>query len=303
MRRVHSATLKNQLQINISVNMLQLISFCKHFWSKRRTKMLLQNKSAIVYGGGGAIGGAAARAFAREGAKVFLAGRSQEKLAAVARDVADQGGTAEVAVVDAFDEQSVERHAEAVAERAGGIDIAMNAVGIFHVQGKPLAELSLEDFMFPLDAYARTVFVTAKAVSRFMARKRSGVIILMSTPGSRLAGTGYLGYGTACAAKEGMARLLAAELAPDGVRVVCLRSHAIPEATAKGSHSEKVFQPAAERAGLTVDEMLQGAAEGTLLKRFPTLHQVAETAVFMASDGAGAMTGVVANLSCGALVD
>ena len=126
---------------------------------------------------------------------------------------------------------------------------------------------------------------------------------MMSTPGARLAGTGYLGYGTACAAKEGMARLLAAELAPAGIRVVCLRSHAIPQASARGSHSERVFRPIAEQAGLSVGEMLQGAAQGTLLKRLPTLEQVAETAVFMASDRAGAMTGVVANLTCGAVAD
>lgn len=265
--------------------------------------MLLQDKTAIVYGGGGAIGGAVARAFAREGAAVFLAGRNDEKLRIVARDIAQSGGTAQTAVVDAFDEKSVERHAEAVVGQAGGIDIALNAVGTFHVQGKPLAELSLDDFMFPIDAYARTVFITAKAVSRFMARKGSGVIMMMSTPGARQPGTGYLGYGTACAAKEGMARLLAAELAPAGIRVVCLRSHAIPEASAAGSHSREVFRPIAEQAGLSVDEMLQGAAGGTLLKRLPTLAQVAGTAVFMASDAAGAMTGVIANLTCGALVD
>ncbi len=265
--------------------------------------MLLQDKTAIVYGGGGAIGGAAARAFALEGATVFLAGRSPEKMHAVAQDITRLGGTAEFAVVDALDAQAVEHHAEAVADRAGGIDIALNAVGIFHIQGKPLAELSLEDFMFPIDAYARTVFITAKAVSRLMARKGSGVIMMMSTPGARQPGTGYLGYGTACAAKEGMARLLAAELAPAGIRVACLRSHAIPEASAAGSHSEQVFRPFAEQAGLTVDEMLHGAAGSTLLKRLPTLEQVARTAVFMASDGAGAMTGVIANLTCGALAD
>lgn len=265
--------------------------------------MLLEDKTAIVYGGGGAIGGAAARAFAREGAKVFLAGRSLEKLEAVRRDIADRGGVAEAAVVDVFDERAVERHAAAVAQEAGGIDIALNAVGIVHVQGTPFAELSVEDFIFPIDAYARAVFVTAKAVSPFMARKGAGVILVMSTPGSRLPGTGYLGYGAACAAKEAMTRLLAAELAPSGVRVVCLRPHAIPEALAEGSHSEEVFGPAAARAGLTVGQMLAGAAGGTLLKRLPTLGEVAEVAAFMASDRAGAMTGTVANMTCGAVVD
>ena len=79
---------------------------------------------------------------------------------------------------------------------------------------------------------------------------------------------------------------------------------AIPQALAKGSHAGDVFRPIAERAGITVEAMLaQAAAAGTLLKRFPTLDEVAETAAFLASDHAGAMTAAIANLSCGALLD
>jgi NAD(P)-dependent dehydrogenase (short-subunit alcohol dehydrogenase family) len=262
--------------------------------------MLLERKTAIVYGGSGAIGAAAARAFAREGARVFLVGRTLAKLEAVARDIAASGGAAETAVVDVRDEQAVAQHADAVAR---GIDIALNAVGIPHVQGTPFAELSLRDFLHPIEAYAHAIFVTTKAVSRIMAQKRKGVILILSTPGSRLPGIGYLGYGTACAAKEGMTRLLAAELAPSGIRVVCLQPHAIPDALSKGSHAAAVFRPAAECAGLTVAEMLQGAAEGTLLKRLPTLEEVADMAAFMASDRAGATTGAVINMTGGALVD
>jgi 3-oxoacyl-[acyl-carrier protein] reductase len=265
--------------------------------------MLLENKTAIVHGGGGAIGGAAARAFAREGAKVYLAGRTLAKLEAVAGEITAAGGKAEIGQVDALDEQSVDAHAEAVAAEAGGIDIMLNAVGIFHIQGTPFAELSVEDFIHPITAYTRSLFVTAKAAARHMAKTRSGAILTLSTPGSRLAGTGFFGYGTACAAIEGMSRLLAAELAPTGIRVVCLRSHAIPEATAKGSHSRNVFRPIAERAGITIDEMLAGAADGTLLKRLPTLDEVASMAAFMASDKASSMTGTVANMTCGVLVD
>jgi NAD(P)-dependent dehydrogenase (short-subunit alcohol dehydrogenase family) len=264
--------------------------------------MLLLGQTAIVYGGGGAIGGAAAGAFAREGAKVLLVGRTLQKLEARAQEIVRQSGAAEFAVIDVLDERAVEDHAEAVARETGGIDIALNAVGFSHVQGMPLAELSLADFMLPIETYTRAVFITAKATSRFMQRG-SGVVMNISTPGSRLPGIGYLGYGAACAITEGMTRLLAAELAPRGVRVVCLQPHAIPEALTKGSHSKGVFQPAAERAGLTVEEMLQGAAEGTLLKRLPTLGEVADVAAFMASDRARAMTGAVVNMTCGALVD
>ncbi|MBI3527495.1 MAG: SDR family oxidoreductase [Betaproteobacteria bacterium] len=265
--------------------------------------MLLKNKNAVIYGGGGAIGGAVARAFAREGAKVFLAGRTLAKLDAVAREISAAGGTAETAQVDALDQSAVEKHADAVAAKAGSIDIALNAVGILHVQGPPLAELSFEDYAHPITAYTRTHFLTAKAVARHMAKQGSGVILTLSTPGSRMTGQGFLGYGVTCGAIETFSRILADELGPNGIRVLCLRPDAIPEAVAT-SHAREVFSGFAQRAGTTVEAMLaERARTGTLLGRFPTLAEVANYAAFVASDRASAMTGVIANLTCGSLVD
>jgi 3-oxoacyl-[acyl-carrier protein] reductase len=265
--------------------------------------MLLENKNAVIYGGGGAIGGAVARAFAREGARVFLAGRTRAKLDRVAEAIAAAGGRAETAEVDALDERAVETHAELVAARAGGIDVALNAVGIVHVQGPSLAELSFEDYARPVAAYTRTNFLTAKAVARHMVKRGSGVILTLSTPGSRLSGSGFLGIGVACGAVETFSRILAGELGPAGVRVVCLRPDAIPEAVGT-SHTREVFAGPAARAGTTVEAMLaERARTGTLLRRFPTLAEVAEFAAFVASDRASAMTGAIANLTCGSLVD
>lgn len=265
--------------------------------------MLLENKNALIYGGGGAIGGAVARTFSREGARVFLAGRTQTKLDAVARDIAAQGGVAETVVIDVLDERAVEKHADAVAAKAGRIDIALNAVGILHVQGPPLAELSFEDFAHPITAYTRTHFLTAKAVSRHMVKQGSGVILTLSTPGSRMSGQGFLGYGVTCGAIEAFSRILAGELGAHGIRVICLRPDAIPEALGM-SHARKVFSGFAQRAGTTVEAMLaERARTGTLLGRFPTLAEVANYAAFVASDRASAMTGAIANLTCGSLVD
>jgi 3-oxoacyl-[acyl-carrier protein] reductase len=129
------------------------------------------------------------------------------------------------------------------------------------------------------------------------------VILSVSTPGARMVTRGILGFGVACAAIEALSRLLAAELGPAGVRVVCLRPDAIPEAAANGSHSREVFEPVAARAGSTVEEMLAQSAGDTLLGRFPTLAEVAGTAAFLSSDRAGAITGAVANLTCGSMVD
>ncbi len=264
----------------------------------------LKGKCALVYGGGGAIGGAAARAFAREGARVFLAGRSQEKLDVVAGDIWDDGGTVETRQVDAFDPEAVARHVDDIAARAGSIDILLNAIGIAHVQGTPFAELSLDDYLHPITAYSRTHFITAKAVARHMVKRQAGVILALSTPGSRLPGPGFMGFGVACAAIETLCRHLAGELGASGIRVICLRPDAIPEALQMRSHSNEVFRDSAARAGMTIESMLaQHASSGTLLKRLPTLAEVADFAAFVSSDRASAMTGAIANLTCGSLVD
>jgi NAD(P)-dependent dehydrogenase (short-subunit alcohol dehydrogenase family) len=267
--------------------------------------LLLENKNAVIYGGGGAIGGAIARVFAREGARVFIAGRSQAKLAAVARDIAATGGTVETARVDVLDQKAVGEHADAVAATAGSIDIALNAVSVMHDQGTTLAELSLEEFMRPIDGFLTALFITSKAVAPHMGHRRPGVILTLSEPGAKLAVGGILGHGVSAAGKEAFSRLLAAELAPSNIRVIDIRPHAVIDAPAAGSYTNDLFEPSAAAAGQSVQEFLEdgGMVQGTLLKRLPTLSEIAETAAFLASDRAGAMTGTVANLSGGALVD
>src|SRR5215211_4063488 len=101
--------------------------------------MMLEDKTALIYGGGGAIGGAVARAFAGAGAHVYLAGRTRARLEAVANDVGD---AADVAEVDALDERAVAEHADAVAAHAGAIDIAVNAVSFPYAQGTSFADLA-----------------------------------------------------------------------------------------------------------------------------------------------------------------
>ena len=103
--------------------------------------MLLTNKNAVIYGAGGAIGGAVARAFAREGAKVFLAGDTRPPIDALAMEIAKTGGVAEAAQVDALDGQAVEQHANSIIEKAGSIDVSFNLISIPHVHGKPYIDL------------------------------------------------------------------------------------------------------------------------------------------------------------------
>jgi NAD(P)-dependent dehydrogenase (short-subunit alcohol dehydrogenase family) len=163
----------------------------------------------------------------------------------------------------------------------------------------------MDDFMRPIDGCLRTLYITSKAVARHMGGegKRPGVILTLSEPGSKLPVRGILGHSASGAGREAFSRVLAAELAPKNIRVICIRPHAIVDAPAAGSYTKELFQPAATASGQSIQDWIAALAQGTLLQRLPTLSQVAETAAFLASDRAGAMTGTVANLSCGALVD
>ncbi|HEY6691800.1 MAG TPA: SDR family oxidoreductase [Solirubrobacteraceae bacterium] len=254
--------------------------------------MLLENKNAVSYGGAGSIGGAVARAFAREGARVFLAGRTPATLDAVAEQIRAAGGLAETAEVDALDEHAVDEHADAVAAEAGGIDISFNVITHPHTHGIPLAEMAVDDFVAPVETAARTTFLTARAAARHMIPRRSGVILAFGGPGDRSGPTRdyYLG-GTQVAfdAIETIRRQLAVELGPHGVRVITLASGGVPESLPEGFEGrEKIV------------EMIE---QQTLLGRAATLEEIGNAAAFAASDWARSMTAAIVNVSCGALID
>ncbi|NYD51641.1 NAD(P)-dependent dehydrogenase (short-subunit alcohol dehydrogenase family) [Actinomadura luteofluorescens] len=267
--------------------------------------MLLEGKNAIVYGGGGAIGGAVARTFAREGATVHLAGRTQAKLDRVAADMAATGMSAHTAQVDALDEQAVDQHAAAVADRAGRIDICINMVGIdVGDQGVPLMAMSAQEFLDPITAYLRTNFVTARAVARHMLEARAGVILSVSPPMARMPVALSGPFGMAEAATEALCRQLAMELGPSGVRVVGLRLNGIPESAVElGSHTRGMWERAAERLGVPFERLLDEVGGGGPLPGPLTVQQVANAAAFLSSDQAEGMTATVANLTAGASID
>jgi NAD(P)-dependent dehydrogenase (short-subunit alcohol dehydrogenase family) len=262
--------------------------------------MLLQDKTAVIYAAGGAIGGAVARTFAREGARVFLTGRDVGKVDAVAEQIVAAGGLAETAQVDALDEQAVEDHLGTVVERAGRLDISFNAIGPGPTPHRmPLTELAADAFVRPIAFYTSSNFITATAAARHMSGQGSGVIVTLTAVPGRMPANMLGGSAPAWAAIEAFSRSLALEAGPAGVRVVCLRPHAIPETPL----IEENFATAAAAAGVTPDQFQAILEQGTLLKRLPTLSEVAGTAAFLASDRAGAMTATVANLSAGGITD
>jgi 3-oxoacyl-[acyl-carrier protein] reductase len=280
--------------------------------------MLLENKNAVIYGGGGLMGGAAARAFAREGARVFLAGRTLATLDAVAEQIAAAGGVAETAQVDALDEAAVEAHADAVVDRAGRIDVSFNAIGIRgELQGIPLVDVSQEEYATPIAVGTTAHFLTARAAARRMVGQRSGVILLLTATATfnKAALRTPIpmgGFGVACAAIEGLTRTLAGELGPHGIRVACLRSEGVLELIESLEDPEPERYEEVRRIGASspdaepqaANDALRALVEGeTLLRRMPRVAEVADVAALMASDHASALTGTIVNVSCGAVVD
>ncbi len=188
--------------------------------------MLLEGKNAVIYGGAGAIGGAAARAFAREGARVFLAGRTLAKLDAVAEEIRAAGGAVDTAEVDALDEREVDEHADAVAAAAGGIDVSFNVITHPHTHGTPMVDMSVEDYLAPVQVAARTMFLTARAAARHM--HNGGAILVFGGSGDPLRDYFIGGTQLAFEAQESMRKQLSAELGGQGVRVVTMRTGGVP---------------------------------------------------------------------------
>jgi 3-oxoacyl-[acyl-carrier protein] reductase len=251
--------------------------------------MLLADKNAVIYGGGGAVGGAVARAFAREGARVFLAGRTLAKLEQVAQEIRAAGGAAETAEVDALDGQAVDRHADAVAAAAGGLDVSFNLITHGDVQGTPMAEMEVEDYLRPVATAVRTTFLTARAAARHMTRQGSGVMLIFGGSGEPLRDYYLGGLQVAFEALESMRRQLSAELGPRGVRVVTLRTGGVPETIPEGFDGREAI--------------VEGIEKQTMLGRAATLEDVGNAAAFAASDRARTMTAATINVSCGALID
>ena len=218
----------------------------------------------------------------------------------VAEDVVSAGGSAEAAEVDALDEQAVDRHLQSVIDQAGRVDISFNAVGIpdTKIVGVPLVELDAEQFSLPITTYTTSYFLTARLAARRMVPNRSGVIMtvtaLPARTGTRLNG----GYGPAHGRQGGThprsVRRARASGHPRG-RSATAR-HAGDEHDARRSSSAKA-------SGMTWEQFQEYLASTTHPRRVMTLEEVANMAVFMASDKASGMTGTTVNLTMGSLDD
>ncbi|MHC9002521.1 SDR family NAD(P)-dependent oxidoreductase [Enterobacter sp. P82] len=255
--------------------------------------MGFKNKTAVIFGGSGAIGSAVAHALAREGVEVHLAARTRIRLENVANSIRAAGGSASTFIFDALDESTQ-------LPELAHIDIVVNATGFMHDQGKRLDALALSEFRQGFDPFLTAYFNIAKAVSPRMGGEHGGTLITVVAPAANMAISGHLGHIVGCAGTEAFTRALAAELGVKNIRVVCVRSHAIADAVQAGSYVGAIFAAKAQEMGITVEQFLGGAAQSTLTHHLPTLAQVADTITFLASDAASAITGTTVNMTAGA---
>jgi 3-oxoacyl-[acyl-carrier protein] reductase len=253
--------------------------------------MILHNKNAVIFGAGGSLGGAVAKALAAAGARLFLTGHNISSVQKVADEILATGGFAKTTQVDALDEKAISSCLNEIVQQADHLDISFNAIGVPVVQNIPLVDMAADDFMYPIHTMLRSQFLTSIAAGKTMMKQGSGIILSLSaTPG----GIGYPytgGFAPYCSALESFSRNLASELGVYGVRVVNMRSG--------GSPDSRVFKQAIDNHWDVMQPVIRSMEEDTMLKKLPMMADIANLAVFLSSDLAGKITGVTMDVTCG----
>ena len=259
----------------------------------------LKNKVAVIYGDG-TVGCAISKAFAREGARVFLAGRTPKKLDTICKEISAEGGNIATVELDALDEIAVEKHMKDVVDQTGKIDIAFNAIGIPQtgIQGIPLTELSVESFLLPISTYTRSHFITAKAAAKRMINQKNGVIMMHTPNASHISPSFVGGMVPAWSAIEALCRSLSVECGESGVRAICLLTTGIRETPL----IDEVWEIHGKAHGITLEQFHAVMEGATHRKRLTTLEETTNAAVFVASDEGSAITGTVLNLTAGMII-
>jgi NAD(P)-dependent dehydrogenase (short-subunit alcohol dehydrogenase family) len=247
--------------------------------------MLLEGKNALVFAASGAIASAVSRRFADEGAAVFVSARDETAVKQLVDDLSASGAEARGHRVDATDADEINAYVDRVAADAGSVDVVFNGIGARPRElGYPAHsdDLSVEDFLRPIDLVVASQFLTARAAARHMKDAGHGVIVTLSTGLAASTAPFVVGVSAASGAIEAMTRSLAGEFGPHGVRVNCVRGSGMPESR-------------------TIQETIAGLVSMGVKPEFPSrplqrplsLAETAATVAFVASDMATGMSGEV----------
>lgn len=264
--------------------------------------MLLADKHAAIFAATGAIAGAVAHQFARQGAEVWLSGRNADALEGLAQSIRDAGGKAHTKIVDALVPDQVDAWLAEIAAQ-GSLDIVFNGIGARPRDlgyPAPSSEQSLADFSKPFDLIVRSTFLTSRGAASHMARQGHGAIVTLSATLSGMTAPNMGGISAAFGAIEAMTRSLAGEYGSHNIRVNCLRASAMPETRT----IQETMAGQMQLAGVPPEAQTNGPAMALPpLGRMITLEDTANTAAFLASDAASGMTGQVVTVCAGAFVD
>jgi NAD(P)-dependent dehydrogenase (short-subunit alcohol dehydrogenase family) len=241
---------------------------------------ILRDKVAIVTGASSGIGRATALLFAREGASVVVAARRPAELDALVAEISADGGRAVALPGDVKDEAYAKALVGLAVMKFGGLDIAFNNAGIVGDIG-PLVDLSLKDWHAILDTNLTSAFLGAKYQLPAMVARGSGSFILTASFVGYTAGMpGMAAYAASKAGQIGMVKALAVEYGPKGIRVNAL----LP-----GGTDTPASVTHAPGAGPEVQSFIEGLHA---LKRMARPEEIAQSALFLASDAASFTTGI-----------
>ena len=256
--------------------------------------MLLEKKFALITGSGRGIGRAIAHLFAKQGAAVFLAARTEEELAAVAKEISEGGGRAEYASVDLGEEAACRQVVSAAREKFGRIDILVNNAGHYGPV-VPVEEYPLAEFDKVIAVHLRAAFLLSKLVLPEMYARGSGVILNISSLSAKAAYSWGSAYAAAKAGMLGLTRVTAAEAARKGVRVNAI----CPGPVTETRMSKELGADLAKRLGISAEEQLAGFLEGLLQGRAQTAEEIARVALFLCSEQSSAIVGQSINVDGG----
>jgi len=241
--------------------------------------MRLEGKVALITGGTSGIGSATAKCFAIEGAAVAITGRNSERGEQVVQDIVANGGDALFIRSDVRSSEDCRHAVDQTLERFGKIDVLFNNAGVFHPKSIP--ECTEEEWDETIDSSLKGAFLMSKYVLPSMIERGSGSIIHTSSGWGILGGDKAAAY---CAAKAGlivMAKAMAIDHGPDGIRVNCV---------CPGDVLTPMLPEDAKKRGMSWDDYAVGAADRPL-GRIGTAEDIANAVLFLASDESSFVTG------------
>lgn len=256
--------------------------------------MLLEGRVAIVTGGGRGIGRAIARALAAEGAAVLVTARSESEVRSVADEIERAGGRAQALAADVGREVDCEHIVSAARAAFGSIHILVNNAGIYGPV-EPAEKIHPHDWDAVLTVNLRSAFLLSRLVLPEMYARGSGGILNISSTAAKAAYPWNSPYAASKAGLLGLTRTLAAEAAPQGVRVNAI----CPGPVAETKMSQELRLGIAAKSGADQNTILRQMAMATLQGRTQTVEEIAAAALFLVSDQASAITGQILNVDGG----